>query len=323
MLESSLPAVQALEEVFMNPLFERASELYHLPLLELIDQAHQVHRQWHDLADVQRCVLLSIKTGGCPEDCGYCSQSAHHDAKVPRQPLLSIEEVRTAAQHAKERGATRFCMGAAWRSAPSGEPFERVLSMVREVKAIGLEACATLGMLDQEQANSLKEAGLDAYNHNLDTSREFYGQVITTRTFDDRLRTIEAVRKAGITVCCGGILGLGESEKDRCRLLAELASMQPQPESVPINLLVPIERTPLGYADPVKSTDLIRVIAVARILMPQSRVRLSAGRLTLSHEAQLLAFFAGANSIFIGDKLLTTPNVAEDDDERLLAEVSA
>ena len=323
MLVSSLSVPQALEEVFVNPLLEHALQLYRLPLFELIDQAHQVHRQWRNPADIQRCVLLSIKTGGCPEDCGYCSQSAHHAANVPRQPLLTIEEVRTAAQRAKERGATRFCMGAAWRSAPCGEPFERVLGMVREVKSFGLEACATLGMLDQEQADSLKEAGLDAYNHNLDTSREFYGQVITTRTFEDRLRTIEAVRKAGITVCCGGILGLGESELDRCRLLTELASIQPQPESVPINLLVPIEGTPLGSAEPVKSTDLIRTIAVARILMPQSRVRLSAGRLSLNHEAQLLAFFAGANSIFIGDKLLTTPNVAEDDDQRLLAEVGA
>jgi biotin synthase len=323
MLVSSLSVPQALEEVFVKTVLEHAFQLYRLPLFELIDQAHQVHRQWHDPGDIQRCVLLSIKTGGCPEDCGYCSQSAHHAAKVPRQPLLTIEEVRTAAQRAKERGATRFCMGAAWRSAPYGEPFERVLGMVREVKSFGLEACATLGMLDQEQADSLKEAGLDAYNHNLDTSREFYGQVITTRTFEDRLRTIEAVRKAGITVCCGGILGLGESELDRCRLLTELASMQPQPESVPINLLVPIEGTPLGSAEPVKSTDLIRTIAVARILMPQSRVRLSAGRLSLHHEAQLLAFFAGANSIFIGDKLLTTPNVAEYDDQRLLAEVGA
>jgi biotin synthase len=323
MLVSSLSVPQALEEVFVNTVLEHALRLYRLPLFELIDQAHQVHRQWHDPADIQRCVLLSIKTGGCPEDCGYCSQSAHHGANVPRQPLLTIEEVRTAAQRAKERGATRFCMGAAWRSAPYGEPFERVLGMVREVKSFGLEACATLGMLDQEQADSLKEAGLDAYNHNLDTSREFYGQVITTRTFEDRLRTIEAVRKAGITVCCGGILGLGESELDRCRLLTELASMRPQPESVPINLLVPIEGTPLGSAEPVKSTDLIRTIAVARILMPQSRVRLSAGRLSLNHEAQLLAFFAGANSIFIGDKLLTTPNVAEYDDQRLLAEVGA
>jgi biotin synthase len=323
MLESSPSVPQALGEVFVNPFLDRAFKLYHLPLFELINQAHQVHRQWHNPADVQRCVLLSIKTGGCPEDCGYCSQSAHHAANVPRQPLLTLEEVRTAAQRAKERGATRFCMGAAWRSAPNGEPLKRVLSMIRVVKSFGLEACATLGMLDQEQANSLKEAGLDAYNHNLDTSREFYGQVITTRTFDDRLHTIEVVRKAGITVCCGGILGLGESEADRCRLLAELASMEPQPESVPVNLLVPIEGTPLGSADSVKSTDLIRVIAVARILMPQSRVRLSAGRLSLSHEAQLLAFFTGANSIFIGDKLLTTPNVAENDDLRLLAEVGA
>ncbi|MBT9332418.1 biotin synthase BioB [Acidipila sp. 4G-K13] len=307
----------------MTPLLERALELYHLPLFDLIDQAHQVHRQFHHSADIQRCVLLSIKTGGCPEDCGYCSQSAHHDANVPRQSLLALEEVRAAALRAKERGATRFCMGAAWRSPPNGEPFERVLNMVREVRAIGLEACATLGMLNQEQADSLKEAGLDAYNHNLDTSREFYGQIITTRTYDDRLRTIAAVRKAGIAVCCGGILGLGESELDRCRLLAELASMQPQPESVPINLLVPIEGTPLASADPVKSTDLIRVIAVACILMPQSRVRLSAGRHFLNREAQLLAFFAGARSIFIGDKLLTTANVAEDDDACLLAEVSA
>ena len=307
----------------MNPIFDRALALYHLPLFELINQAHQVHRQWHDPTDIQRCMLLSIKTGGCPEDCGYCSQSAHYAGNVQRQSLLTLREVRTAAEHAKERGATRFCMGAAWRSAPYGEPFERILNMVREVKSFGLEACATLGMLDQEQANSLKEAGLDAYNHNLDTSREFYGKVVTTRTFDDRLRTIEAVRKAGITVCCGGILGLGESDIDRCRLIAELAAMQPPPESVPINLLVPIEGTPLGSADPVNSIDLVRVIAVARILMPLSRVRLSAGRLSLNHEAQLLAFFAGANSIFIGDKLLTTPNVAEDDDQRLLSEVSA
>ena len=307
----------------MSPLLERTLALYRLPFFELIDLAHQVHRQWHDPSDVQRCVLLSIKTGGCPEDCGYCSQSARYPTNVQRQPLLSIDEVRLTAQRAKERGATRFCMGAAWSNAPYGEQFDRVLSMVREVKTVGLEACVTLGKLDQEQANRLKEAGLDAYNHNLDTSREFYGQVISTRTFDDRLRTIEAVRKAGITVCCGGILGLGEGELDRCRLLAELGSMRPPPESVPINLLVPIMGTPLGSSDPVKSTDLIRVIAVARILMPQSRVRLSAGRLSLSHEAQLLALFAGANSIFIGEKLLTTPNVAEDEDRRLLAEVGA
>lgn len=237
--------------------------------------------------------------------------------------MLSVEEVRTAAQQAKERGATRFCMGAAWRSAPSGEQFERVLDMVRVIKSYGLEACATLGMLDREQAVRLKEAGLDAYNHNLDTSPAFYGQIIATRTFDDRLRTLEAARESGLSVCCGGILGLGESEADRCQLLATLASMQPPPESVPINLLVPVKGTPLESAEPVKSTDVIRAIAVARMLMPQSRVRLSAGRLSLSYEAQLLAFFAGANSIFIGDKLLTTPNVTADEDERLLAEMGA
>ena len=321
MLESLSHLFHSLEEVAVNSILEHALALHRLPFFELIDQAHQVHRQWHNPADIQRCALLSIKTGGCPEDCGYCPQSAHHHADVLRQPLLTVEEVRTAAQRAKERGATRFCMGAAWRNAPSGEQFERVLDMVRAVKSYGLEACATLGMLDREQAVRLKEAGLDAYNHNLDTSPAFYGQIITTRTFDDRLHTLEAVRESGLSVCCGGILGLGESETDRCQLLATLASMQPPPESVPINLLVPVKGTPLEFAKPVKSTDLIRIIAVARILMPQSRVRLSAGRLSLSYEAQLLAFFAGANSIFIGDKLLTTPNVAADDDERLFAEV--
>jgi biotin synthase len=242
----------------VNSILEHALALHRLPFFELIDQAHQVHRQWHNPADIQHCALLSIKTGGCPEDCGYCPQSAHHHADLLRQPLLTVEEVRTAAQRAKERGATRFCMGAAWRNAPSGEQFERVLAMVRAVKSYGLEACATLGMLDREQAVQLKEAGLDAYNHNLDTSPAFYGQIITTRTFDDRLHTLEAVRDSGLSVCCGGILGLGESETDRCQLLATLASMQPPPESVPINLLVPVKGTPLEFAKPVKSTDLNR-----------------------------------------------------------------
>jgi biotin synthase len=306
-----------------DSLLQQALSLYRLPFFDLIAQAHQVHRQWHDPADIQRCALLSIKTGGCPEDCGYCSQSAHHDTGVPRQSLLTVEAVRQAAQLAKQRGATRFCMGAAWRTPPIGEQFDRVLDMVREVKACGLEACVTLGMLQPEQAAQLKAAGLDAYNHNLDTSREFYGEVVTTRTYDDRLRTLATVRDAGITVCCGAILGLGESDLDRCQLLATLAAMQPQPESVPVNLLVPIAGTPLAAAPPVKSTELVRVIAVARILMPQSRVRLSAGRRSLTEEAQLLAFFAGANSIFIGDKLLTTANVAQDEDETLLAEITA
>jgi biotin synthase len=300
-----------------------ALELYRLPFFDLLFRAHSVHRTFHDPEEIQRCVLLSIKTGGCPEDCGYCSQSAHHATELQRVPLLSVEEVRASALCAREQGAQRFCMGAAWRNAPEGEPFERVLAMVREVKSLGLEACVTLGMLTAAQAHRLKEAGLDAYNHNLDTSREYYPSVITTRTYDDRLKTIQVVREAGITVCCGGILGLGESDEDRCALLSELAQMEPQPESVPINLLVPIPGTPLEAAPPVETTDLIRTIAVARILMPRSRVRLTAGRLSLSKEAQLLAFFAGANSIFIGERLLTTPNIAPAVDKALLTEIRA
>lgn len=300
-----------------------ALKLYRLPFFNLLYRAHSVHIRFHDTEDIQRCFLLSIKTGGCPEDCGYCSQSAHHSTDLKRQPLLSVEEVRTAALEARAQGAQRFCMGAAWRSAPGGEPFERVLAMVREVKALGLEACATLGLLTEEHAYRLKEAGLDAYNHNLDTSRDYYPSIVSTRSYDDRLETIRAVRQAGITVCCGGILGLGESEEDRCKLLCELARMEPQPESVPINLLVPVKGTPLEAAPQIETTELIRTIAVARILMPRSRVRLSAGRLSLNKEAQLLAFFAGANSIFIGEKLLTTPNVALDQDNAMLAVLQA
>jgi biotin synthase len=296
-----------------------ALTFYRLPFFELLFQAHSVHRHFHDAQDIQRCFLLSIKTGGCPENCGYCSQSAHHTTGLQKQSLLSVEEIRDAAIKAREQGAQRFCMGAAWRSAPSGEPFERVLAMVREVKSVGLEACVTLGMLTAEQARRLKDAGLDAYNHNLDTSREYYPSVVTTRTYDDRLQTIRAVREAGITVCCGGILGLGESEEDRCKLLCELAQMDPQPESVPINLLVPVAGTPFEANPSIETTDLIRTIAVARILMPHARIRLSAGRLSLNQEAQMLAFFAGANSIFIGEKLLTTPNVDPMQDLTMLA----
>jgi biotin synthase len=303
--------------------FENVLKWYRLPFFDLLYRAHSVHIRFHDAEDIQRCFLLSIKTGGCPENCGYCSQSAHHSTDLTRQPLLSVEEVRTAAQQAREQGAQRFCMGAAWRNPPAGEPFDRVLAMVREVKALGLEACATLGMLTTEQAQRLKEAGLDAYNHNLDTSRDYYPSIVSTRSYDDRLETIRAVRQAGITVCCGGILGLGESEEDRCKLLCELAQMEPQPESVPINLLVPVKGTPLEVAQPIETTELIRTIAVARILMPRSRVRLSAGRLSLNKEAQLLAFFAGANSIFIGEKLLTTPNVAPGQDNAMLAVLQA
>ena len=298
-----------------------ALQLYRLPLFDLLYRAHTVHRSFHDPEEIQRCVLLSIKTGGCPEDCNYCSQSAHHKTGLKRVPLLSVEQVRTSAVQAREQGAQRFCMGAAWRNAPDGEPFERVVAMIREVKALGLEACATLGMLNADQAYRLKEAGLDAYNHNLDTSREHYPNIVTTRTYDERLETIRFVRAAGITVCCGGILGIGETEEDRCSLLSELAQMEPPPESVPINLLVPIPGTPLGDSTPVELTDLVRTIAVARILMPRSRVRLTAGRMTLSKEGQLLAFFAGANSIFIGEKLLTTSNIALDRDNAMLTEI--
>ena len=302
-------------------LLQEALRLYRLPLFDLLFSAHSVHRLHQTPNDIQRCFLLSIKTGGCPEDCGYCGQSAHHATGVKREPLLSVEAVRDAARAAKERGAQRFCMGAAWRQAPEGEPFQRVLQMVREVKALGLEACTTLGMLSAAQARQLKAAGLDAYNHNLDTSREHYPNIITTRTYDDRLSTLRAAREAGLTLCSGGILGLGESIDDRCRMLAELAALDPQPESVPINLLVPVEGTPLAAAPPVDCVDLVRTVALARMLMPKSRVRLSAGRMHLSREAQILCFFAGANSIFVGDKLLTTPNSNVADDEALLAAI--
>jgi biotin synthase len=302
-------------------LLEEARRLYGLQLFELLFTSHSVHRANHRTDDIQRCSLHSIKTGGCPEDCGYCSQSARHTTGLKYESLVSVDEVRIAARAAKERGAQRFCMGAAWRQAPEGEQFTRVLDMVREVKALGLEACTTLGMLTPAQARQLKEAGLDAYNHNLDTSRNYYPNIVTTRTYDDRLSTLRAARGAGLTLCSGGILGLGESGDDRCALLAELAALDPQPESVPINLLVPVEGTPLAGAASVDCLDLVRTIAVARILMPKSRVRLSAGRMHLSREAQLLCFFAGANSVFIGDKLLTTPNSDAADDVSLLAAI--
>jgi biotin synthase len=295
-----------------------ALHLYRLPFFDLLTRAHTEHLRFHDAQDIQRCFLLSIKTGGCPENCGYCSQSAHHQTGLERQPLLSVDDVLTAATQAKQAGAHRFCMGAAWRQAPEGEQFDRVLSMVRGVKSLGMEACVTLGMLTLPQAEQLKEAGLDAYNHNLDTSREYYPQIVTTRNYDDRLNTLRAARQAGLSLCCGGILGMGESATDRCAMLAELAALDPQPESVPINLLMPVSGTPLANASAVDPVDLVRVIAVARILMPRSRVRLSAGRIHLSKEAQLLAFYAGANSIFIGNKLLTARNAEASEDAALL-----
>lgn len=293
-------------------------EIHALPLPELLFRAQSVHRAHHDPSQVQGCALLSVKTGGCPEDCAYCPQSARYTTGVGREPLLGVEETLVAAARARDQGATRFCMGAAWRSAPRGAQFDRVLEMVRGVRALGLEACCTLGMLSAEQAEALAQAGLTAYNHNLDTSPEFYGAIITTRTYADRLETLGHVRRAGITVCCGGIIGMGEDLCDRLGLLRQLAVQDPHPESVPINMLVRVAGTPLAEADPIDPLELVRVIATARILMPASIVRLSAGRLSLSDEAQALCFLAGAGSIFIGDKLLTTGNPEVDRDRELL-----
>jgi biotin synthase len=297
---------------------EEVEGIYRTPLPELIFRAQTVHRQRHAPDRVQTCQLLSIKTGGCPEDCGYCPQSAHYDAGVERQGLLDPQHVIGVAREAVGRGVTRFCMGAAWRQAPEGAEFERVLEMVRGVSALGMEVCCTLGMLNEPQAARLKDAGLTAYNHNLDTSPEFYGSIITTRVYDDRLRTLAAVRKAGITVCCGGILGMGERESDRIGLLQQLATLRPHPESVPINMLVRVEGTPLASMPALNPLEMVRAIATARILMPGSRVRLAAGRKQLSPEAVTLCFLAGANSIFVGEKLLTTSNPGADEDEQLL-----
>lgn len=266
-------------------------------------------------------MLLSIKTGGCPEDCAYCPQSAHYKTGLERKELLDVEEALASARSAHAQGATRFCMGAAWRDIPKGEPFERVLAMVRGVRELGMEACCTLGMLTQPQADALAAAGLTAYNHNLDTSAEFYGEIISTRTYSDRLATLDRVRQAGITVCCGGIIGMGESRRERYGLLRELSSLDPHPESVPVNMLVRVEGTPLADERNTDPLELVRMIATARILMPKSFVRLSAGRLSLSDEAQALCFLAGANSIFMGEKLLTTPNPETDADQKLFGKL--
>jgi len=292
--------------------------IYHIPLPDLLFRAQSIHRRFHAPDRVQTCQLISIKTGGCPEDCAYCPQSAHYDAGVDREGLLDPQHVVEVARDAATRGVTRFCMGAAWRDAPQGKEFDKVLEMVRGVSSLGLEVCCTLGMLTESQAVRLKEAGLSAYNHNLDTSPEFYGSIITTRVYDDRLRTLAAVRKAGITVCCGGILGMGENQNDRIGLLQQLSALNPHPESVPINMLVRVEGTPLGSVPPLDPLEMVRAIATARILMPASRVRLAAGRKQLSPEAVTLCFVAGANSIFVGEKLLTTPNPGPDEDEQLL-----
>ena len=294
------------------------------PLLDLIAQANAVHRSYHNVSDVQKAALLSIKTGGCPEDCSYCPQSAHHrEVKIDRVDLMNPADVVQAAQVAKESGADRFCMGAAWRSAPEGERFDAVLEMVRGVRALGMEACVTLGMINKSLAQRLFEAGLTAYNHNLDTGPDFYADIITTRSYQDRLETLKAVRSAGIEMCCGGIIGMGESVSDRAAMLQTLASFDPHPESVPINTLVSVAGTPLEGRKDVDILDLVRMIATTRILIPRSRVRLSAGRASLSREGQILCLAAGANSIFYGEKLLTTANAEENEDEALFLALAA
>jgi biotin synthase len=294
--------------------------IHDLALLELIAEANRVHRLFHDVSDVQKASLLSIKTGGCPEDCAYCPQSAHYrEVHLDKVDLLETDAVLAAAAMAKALGADRFCMGAAWRNVRDGEVFDRVLDMVRGVRALGMEACVTLGMLNASQAQRLKEAGLTAYNHNLDTSPEFYPNIVSTRTYEDRLKTLQAVRAAGLQMCCGGIIGMGESVTDRASLLQVLAKFDPHPESVPINALVPVEGTPLGRRETIDAIDFVRMIATARIVLPAAKVRLSAGRSQLSREAQILCMAAGANSIFYGEALLTTPNVAVNEDDCLFA----
>jgi len=295
---------------------DEVEALFALPFNDLVYRAQTVHRQNFDANEVQVSSLLSIKTGACSEDCAYCPQSARHDTGLKREDLMPLDEVLKAARAAKGQGATRFCMGAAWRS-PKDRDVERVCEMIEGVKALGLETCVTLGMLTDSQTQRLKESGLDYYNHNLDTSEEYYSKIITTRTYQDRLDTLERVRDAGINVCCGGIVGMGESDRDRAGLLLKLANLPKHPESVPINMLVQVEGTPLSGASRLDTLVFVRTVAVARILMPKSRVRLSAGRTDMSDETQALCFLAGANSIFYGEKLLTTENPAAENDRRL------
>jgi biotin synthase len=299
---------------------EQILAIHDLPLLELIARANRVHRAFHDVGDVQKASLLSIKTGGCPEDCGYCPQSAHYrEVHLDKVEMLPVETVLATARRAKDAGADRFCMGAAWRDVRDGAGFDAVLDMVAGVRALGLEACVTLGMLNETQAQRLKQAGLTAYNHNLDTSPEFYPNIISTRTYDERLETLRIVRAAGLEMCCGGIIGMGETIADRAALVQVLSSFNPHPESVPINALVPVEGTPLGERDRADPLDFVRMIATTRIVIPKARVRLSAGRSLLSREAQILCLVAGANSIFYGEALLTTTNVSINEDDALFA----
>lgn len=293
-------------------------DIYHQPLLELIFKAATIHREHHNSREVQFCTLLSIKTGGCPENCAYCPQSSHYKTGIAAEPLMSVASVLEKAKKAKESGSTRFCMGAAWRQVRDSKDFERVIEMIKGVNAIGMEVCVTLGMLTESQAKRLKEAGLFAYNHNLDTSKEHYQQIITTRTYEDRLDTLQKVREAGISVCCGGIIGLGETAEDRISLLHTLATQTFHPESVPINALVAIKGTPLENQKKIPIWDMLRMIGTARTIMPNAMVRLSAGRVSMSAAEQALCFLAGANSIFTGDVMLTTPNNEFNEDINLI-----
>ena len=307
------------QDIRHNWTTEEIESIYHSPLLELVFNAASVHRKYNDTAEVQVCTLLSIKTGGCSEDCAYCPQAARYSTDITVQALMQKDEVLSYAQKAKDAGSTRFCMGAAWREVRDNKDFDRVLEMVKSVNELGMEVCCTLGMLTEDQATRLADAGLHAYNHNLDTSKEHYSEIISTRTYDDRLSTLENVRKAGVTVCCGGIIGLGETHSDRINMLHTLVNMPEHPESVPINALVAIKGTPLANNPKVDIWDMVRMIATARILMPKTMVRLSAGRTEMSIAEQALCFMAGANSIFAGDKLLTTPNPSFDEDNAMFS----
>jgi biotin synthase len=303
----------------VKPTLAKLEQTYRRPLFDLIQESRRVFLEFWPKNEVQLCTLLSVKTGGCSEDCGYCAQSAHYDTGLKKQPLMSCDEVLPVAQRAKENGSTRFCMGAAWKGVREGDgKFETMLETVREVSKLGMEVCVTLGQLGDNEARQLKEAGLTAYNHNIDTSPEHYANIVSTHTFQDRLDTIGAVQRAGLSVCCGGIIGMGESETDRLRMLEVLCSLDPEPESVPINCLTPIAGTPLADTPPVDVFELVRLIATARIALPKAKIRLSAGRDRLSREAQALCLFAGANSIFYGDRLLTAANPGVDEDRSLL-----
>lgn len=311
-----------ISEDYDEEIYQKAMAYYHKPFLQLIQEAAAVHRaNWPD-SDIQRSALLSIKTGSCPEDCSYCPQSARYETDIKKHPLMEVEDIVEKAKAAKANGAQRFCMGAAWRKPPRGEQFDRVLEAIRQVKALGMESCVTLGLLDEEQASKLKQAGLDYYNHNVDTSKEYYSKVITTRKFQDRVKTLRHVRNQDINICCGGILGMGESPADRMKLIAFLATMTPQPESVPINFLVKFDGTPLEKVDDLDSLHFVRTIAVARLLLPKSRIRLSAGRMDMSREAQILCLTAGANSIFSGDVLLTSPLPGYTFDNQLIEDMT-